>query len=100
MTYETWYEEDRYSLRAANSTKVTASLKYFTYRCMAAVELQFGEPIIRFDFPIWSTCATAQPTAKLCASHFALSFFLYQFQLAIDFVTGSEEFFLSPPRII
>lgn len=25
-------------------------------------------------------------------SHFALSFFLYQFQLTIDFVTGSEEF--------
>lgn len=61
--------------------------------------MRSGRAYYSRDFPIWNTCATALPSNAHCLpiSNLVFLSFLYQFQLAIDFVTGllREECFFS-----
>lgn len=80
--WDTRYEEDKYSLRATNSMKVNG----FEISSLAGqfnhIEYVWGA-YYSIDFPIESNSQHSL--------HFNLCFFLYQFQLAIDFVTDWEE---------
>ena len=105
MNYgDTRHEEDRYALRVPpNSMKVNGYRKY----CIACGPLKIdqknwkcgrAEPIIRATSQ-FGTLVQQHCLAMLTVFRSRISFlsFLYQFQLAIDFVTGllGEECFFS-----
>lgn len=99
MTYGIRYANDRkylvwyvHNSKESNSRPLTA--QYMTLAAKSKSLFLVSPFYIRSDFiPNFGALAQytspQRPIVNWCSKYFVLSFFLYQFQLAINFVTGS-----------